>query len=208
MVGPKEKKERALGVRLGLKGTRCSSDKCAQVRRPYPPGAHGKGRRRPLSDFGKQIKEKQKFKLTYLIDEKNLNRIFGEAIKTQSSVSGGVGAKFIELLESRLDNVIYRLGFTPSRLMARQLVVHGHFFVNGKRVRSPGYSTIKGDLISIREESKNDALFRDMREKLKSQEVPKWLTLDAEKLEGRVASEPHDVEVPFEISLLVEAFSK
>lgn len=208
MVGPKEKKERALGVRLGLKGTRCSSDKCAQVRRPYPPGAHGKGRRRPLSDFGKQIKEKQKFKLTYLIDEKNLNRIFSEAIKTQSSVSGGVGAKFIELLESRLDNVIYRLGFTPSRLMARQLVVHGHFFVNGKRVRSPGYETVKGDLVSIREESKNDALFRDMREKLKSQEVPKWLTLDAEKLEGRVASEPHDVEVPFEISLLVEAFSK
>lgn len=207
MVGPKEKKERALGVRLGLKGTRCSSDKCAQVRRPYPPGAHGKGRRRPLSDFGKQIKEKQKFKLTYLIDEKNLNRIFGEAIKTQSSVSGGVGAKFIELLESRLDNVVYRLGFTPSRLMARQLVVHGHFFVNGKRVRSPGYEITKGDLISIREESKNDALFRDMREKLKSQEVPKWLTLDAEKLEGRVASEPHDVEVPFEISLLVEAFS-
>ncbi len=207
MVGPKEKKERALGVRLGLKGTRCSSDKCAQVRRPYPPGAHGKGRRRPLSDFGKQIKEKQKFKLTYLIDEKNLNRIFGEAIKTQSSVSGGVGAKFIELLESRLDNVIYRLGFTPSRLMARQLVVHGHFFVNGKRVRSPGYEITKGDLISIREESKNDALFRDMREKLKSQEVPKWLILDAEKLEGRVASEPHDVEVPFEISLLVEAFS-
>ena len=207
MVGPKEKKERALGVRLGLKGTRCSSDKCAQVRRPYPPGAHGKGRRRPLSDFGKQIKEKQKFKLTYLIDEKNLNRIFGEAIKTQSSVSGGVGAKFIELLESRLDNVVYRLGFTPSRLMARQLVVHGHFFVNGKRVRSPGYEITKGDLISIREESKNDALFRDMREKLKSQEVPKWLILDAEKLEGRVASEPHDVEVPFEISLLVEAFS-
>ena len=208
MVGPKEKKERALGVRLNLKGTRCTSDKCAQVRRPYPPGPHGKGRRRPLSDFGKQIKEKQKFKLTYLIDENNLNRIFSEAAKSQTATSGGIGSRFIELLESRLDNVVYRLGFTPSRLAARQLVVHGHIFVNKKRVKSPGYELVKGDVITIREESKTDASFRDLKEKLKSQDVPKWLTLDSEKLEGRVSSEPHDVEVPFEISLLVEAFSK
>lgn len=208
MVGPKEKKERALGVRLNLKGTRCTSDKCAQVRRPYPPGAHGKGRRRPLSDFGKQIKEKQKFKLTYLIDEKNLNRIFGEAAKSQTSVSGGIGARFIQILESRLDNVVYRLGFAPSRLNSRQMVVHGHILVNKKRVRSPGFELSKGDVVTIREESKNDGSFRDLKEKVKSQDIPKWLTLDADKLEGRISSEPHDVEVPFEISLLVEAFSK
>lgn len=208
MVGPKEKKERALGVRLNLKGTRCSSDKCAQVRRPYPPGTQGKGRRRPLSDFGKQIKEKQKFKLTYLIDEKNLNRIFREAAKSQTATSGGIGARFLELLESRLDSVVYRLGFTPSRLASRQMVVHGHILVNKKRVKSPGYELVKGDVITIREESKADASFRDLKDKLKSQEIPKWLTLDADKLEGRVSSEPQAQEVPFEISLLVEAFSK
>jgi len=208
MVGPKEKKERALGVRLSLKGTRCNSEKCAQARRPYPPGPHGKSRKRPLSDFGKQIKEKQKFKLTYLIDERNLNRIFGEAAKSQSAASGGIGTRFMELLESRLDNVVYRLGFAPSRLNARQMVVHGHIFVNKKRVKSPGFELSKGDVVTIREESKNDAGFRDLREKLKSQEIPKWLTLDADKLEGRVSSEPQMQEVPFEVSLLVEAFSK
>ena len=146
--------------------------------------------------------------MTYLIDERNLNRIFGEAAKSQSAASGGIGARFMELLESRLDNVVYRLGFAPSRLNARQMVVHGHIFVNKKRVKSPGFELSKGDVVTIREESKNDAGFRDLREKLKSQEIPKWLTLDADKLEGRVSSEPQMQEVPFEVSLLVEAFSK
>lgn len=206
MMGPKEKKERALGERLHLKGTRCDSPKCAAVRRPYPPGVHGKSRKRALSDFGRQLKEKQKFKLTYLIDERNLSRIFGEAKKTSGSI--GVGKKFLELLERRLDNVIYRLGLAPSRLMGRQLALHGHIFVNGKRTRSPGYEVKAEDVITIRRESVAKGPFRDIKEKMKTYELPSWLALDAEKLEGRVKALPHDVEMPFEISLLVEAFSK
>jgi len=206
MVGPKEKKERALGERLHLKGTRCDSPKCAAVRRPYPPGVHGKSRRKALSDFGRQIKEKQKFKLTYLIDEKNLSRIFAEAQKKSGTV--GVGAKFLELLERRIDNVVYRLGLSPSRLMARQLVLHGHIFVNGKRTKSPGYEVKADDVISIRKESFAKGPFRDIKEKMKTYELPAWLALDAEKLEGRVKALPLNTEMPFEISLLVEAFSK
>lgn len=206
MMGPKEKKERALGERLHLKGTRCDSPKCAAVRRPYPPGVHGKNRRRALSDFGRQIKEKQKFKLTYLIDERNLSRIFGEAKKKSGSM--GVGKKFLELLERRLDNVIYRFGLAPSRLMGRQLVLHGHIFVNGKRTRSPGYEVKAGDVVTVRKESETKGAFRDIKEKMKTYELPGWLALDAEKLEGRITALPQDVEMPFEISLLVEAFSK
>ncbi|MDO8504825.1 MAG: 30S ribosomal protein S4 [Candidatus Liptonbacteria bacterium] len=208
MTGPKEKKERALGERLHLKGTRCDSPKCAAVRRPYPPGVHGKSRHKALSDFGRQIKEKQKFKLTYLLDERNLNRLFTTAKKNAKSGGLGVGAKFIELLESRLDNVIYRLGICPSRLMARQIVLHGHIFVNGKRTRSPGYEVKPKDLITIRKESAGDYNFRDMKEKLKTYEMPAWLAFDPDKLEGRVVTLPTDTKSPFEISLLVEAFSK
>lgn len=208
MLGPKEKKERALGERLHLKGTRCDSPKCAAVRRPYPPGPHGKNRRKALSDFGKQLKEKQKFKLTYLLDERNLTRLFGEAVKNAKQSAGGVGAKFLELLERRLDNVIFRMGIAPSRLAARQLVLHGHIFVNGRRTRSPGYEVRPNDKISIRKESAAEGPFKDLREKLKSYDMPKWLALDPESLEGRVTALPMDVDMPFEISLLVEAFSK
>jgi small subunit ribosomal protein S4 len=208
MLGPKEKKERALGERLHLKGTRCDSPKCAAVRRPYPPGPHGKNRRRALSDFGRQIKEKQKFKITYLIDERNLSRIFREASRSAKVSAGGVGAKFLELLERRLDNVVFRMGLAPSRLAARQLVLHGHIFVNGRRSRSPGYEVSPNDVVSVRKESAAEGPFRDIKEKFKSYDMPKWLALDAEKLEGRVVALPTDVDMPFEVSLLVEAFSK
>src|SRR5581483_12086954 len=118
MLGPKEKRERALGMHLGLKGERSMSPKSALVRKPYKPGVHGPhGRPRPLSEFGLQLREKSKFKLTYGVDEKNLRRLYGIAEKAK----GSTGAKLLELLERRLDNVVYRLGFTPSRLSARQL---------------------------------------------------------------------------------------
>lgn len=193
---------------MHLKGTRCDSPKCAGVRRPYPPGAHGKSRRKALSDFGKQLKEKQKFKLTYLIDERNLSRLFREAVKGSKASAQGVGAKFVELLERRLDNVVYRMGFAPSRLSARQQILHGHIFVNGKRTRSPGYEVSPEDKISIRKESAADGTYRDLKEKLKTYDAPKWLALNPETLEGRVNALPMDVDMPFEISLLVEAFSK
>src|ERR1700729_2695629 len=144
MMGPREKRERALGTSLGLKGERSGSPKSALVRKPYKPGVHGpRGRNRPLSEFGIQLREKSKFKLTYGVDEKNLKRLFGLAQEAKKSV----GTKLLELLELRLDNVVYRLGFTPTRGAARQLVNQGHITVNGKKVTSPGYSTKPMDII-------------------------------------------------------------
>lgn len=205
MIGPKEKRERSVGERLHLKGERCSSHKCAMVRRPYRPGVHGpKEKRRRLSDFGKQLVEKQKFKLSYGIDERGLRNLFK---KVQKKSTGDVAEKLLMLLERRLDNVVFSLGFAKSRLSSRQLISHGHILVNKKRVKSPGYTVQKGDLISIRQESRGKAPFSNLKETLKNREVPNWLELDKENLEGKVLSLP-SVETPFDVSLLVESFSR
>jgi small subunit ribosomal protein S4 len=205
MLGPKEKRERALGMHLGLKGERSMSPKSALVRKPYKPGVHGpNGRHRALSEFGLQLREKSKFKLTYGVDENNLKRLYGIAQKTK----GSTGAKLLELLERRLDNVIYRLGFTPSRLSARQVVRHGHIAVNGKKVFSPGFFVKKGDVISILETSAKKIHLATRREALQGFDVPTWLALHPTKLEGQVLSAPTDLNPPFEINLLVESFSK
>lgn len=205
MLGPKEKRERALGMSLGLKGERSMSPKSALVRKPYKPGVHGpNGRHRALSEFGLQLREKSKFKLTYGVDENNLKRLYGIATKAK----GSTGAKLLELLERRLDNVVYRLGFTPNRLSARQLVRHGHITVNGKKVFSPGYILKKGDAIAIRELSKNNTQLVNRREALQNFDIPTWLSLHPTKLEGQVLSAPTDLNPPFEINLLVESFNK
>ncbi len=205
MIGPKEKRERALGERLGLKGDRALSPKSAVMRKPYKPGMHGpRSRPRPLSEFGLQIREKRKVKLMYGVDERNLGRLFVMAL----AAKGASGAKMIEFLERRLDNVVYRLGFTSTRLAARQLVVHGHILVNGKKVKSPGYTVRQGDTVSVRPESEQKAAFARRREILKKFEPPAWLSLHPEKMEGKVLSPPAGTEVPFEINLLVESFSK
>lgn len=202
MVGPKEKIERALGERLGLKAHRCSSPKCAMTRRPYRPGVHGQKRKRgSLSEFGTQIKEKRKFKVSYGLDERNLRQIIEKA-KPLS------GATILQLLERRLDNTVYRFGFAPSRIMARQLVNHGHVLVNGKGVKSPGFQVKKGDVVGIRTESKKLASFKDIAEVWKHYDLPNWLKIDTEKLEGTVVSLPQNVESQFEVNLLVESFSK
>lgn len=206
MIKAKEKKERALGERLHLKG-RCLTAKCAAVRKPYKPGVHGqsrKGGNRTLSEFGRQIKEKQKFKVSYGLTEKNLKNIFEAALKTK----GSTAAKLIELLERRLDNAIFRLGFSVSRQSARQLINHGHIFVNKSRVRSPGFLLKKGDVIAFRSESKDIKVVKDIVDSIKKYEAPEWLILDKEKLEGRVVKEPNDLTPPFEVSLLIESFSK
>jgi small subunit ribosomal protein S4 len=175
------------------------------VRKPYKPGVHGPhGRIRALSEFGLQLREKSKFKLTYGVDENNLKRLYGIAQKTKAST----GAKLLEFLERRLDNVVYRLGFTPTRLSARQLVLHGHVTVNGKKVVSPGYTVRKGDLIAIRELSQAKTHLSKRREALQNFEIPTWLALHPTKLEGQVLSMPSDLNPPFEINLLVESFSK
>ena len=205
MIGPKEKRERALGVRLGLKGDRALSPKSAMVRKPYRPGVHGpKSRPRALSEFGLQLREKSKFKLAYGVNDGTLRRLFGMA----AAAKGATGIKVMELLERRIDNVVFRLGFTPTRLSARQLVVHGHITVNGKKVKSPGYFVRVGDVVGVRDASITNKAFADRKEFLKKYDAPTWLRLDGEKILGEVLSIPADIESPFEINLLVESFSK
>jgi small subunit ribosomal protein S4 len=205
MMGPKEKRERALGVRLGLKGDRSMSPKSAMVRKPYKPGVHGPhGRVRPLSEFGLQLREKSKVKLTYGIDERNLARLFSVAVAAKKAL----GATMLEFLERRLDNVVYRLGWAPSRGAARQLVSHGHIMVNGRKVASPGFETKANDVVGVRAASIATGALAKRRELLKKYDPPAWLHLDPEKLEGKVLALPKDIEAPFEINLLVEAFSK
>ncbi|HUZ92548.1 MAG TPA: 30S ribosomal protein S4 [Candidatus Paceibacterota bacterium] len=202
--GPKEKKERSLGERLNLKGERCASPKCAAVRKPYKPGMHGpKARRKTPSEFGLQLKEKQKFKVSYGVGERGLRNVFRRASKAK----GSSALKIVEFLERRLDNAIFRLGFAPSRGAARQLIVQGHIMVNGGRVRSPGFLVKKGDVIGVRAESGSKQLFVKRMEVLKKFEPPAWLHLDAAKLEGRVLSPPEE-SIPFEANLVVESFSK
>lgn len=202
---PKEKRERQLGEHLHLKGDRCNSPKCAAIKKPYPPGAHGQTKRRKqMSDFGKQLFEKQKFKVVYGVDERNIKKMFEEAKRKEGETS----ARLLNMLESRLDNIVFRMGFAKSRAMARKMVVDGHFMVNGKRVKSPGYQTKINDLISIRAESKGNATFIALKELWKTYELPSWLAIDYDKEEGRVIGLPDASQVPFEISLLVESFSK
>jgi len=203
--GPKEKKERALGERLQLKGERCNSPKCAAVRKPHRPGQHGnKRQRRALSEFGVQLKEKQKFKVVYGLGERELRGVF----KRASQSSGSVSVQLMEILERRLDNVIYRLSFALSRSFARQLVVHGHVLVNGARARSPGILLYKGDVISFRKESQTKVWFIKVKESLKDYEAPSWLSLDKEKMTGTLLAMPPITEIPFNANLLVESFSK
>ncbi|MGB7957523.1 MAG: 30S ribosomal protein S4 [Minisyncoccia bacterium] len=205
MLGPKEKRERALGMPLGLKGERAGSPKSALLRKPYRPGVHGpKSRPRNLSEFGLQLREKSKFKLAYGVDERNLQRLF----RIAAAERGANGVKLIELLERRLDNVVYRLGFAPTRLAARQAVVQSHIAVNGKKVVSPSFEVRIHDRIAVREGSKLKGAFAKRKELLAKYDAPSWLRLDPEKLEGEVIALPADIEIPFEINLLVESFSK
>jgi small subunit ribosomal protein S4 len=205
MMGPKEKKERALGVRLGLKGDRALSPKSAAVRKPYRPGVHGpNGRTKALSEFGLQLREKSKFKIAYGLNGANLKKIFTKAQATK----GATGAKMLEIIERRIDNVIFQLGWTPSRGAARQLVVHGHIFVNKKKVRSPGYQVRVGEIISVNPASDKKVAFAGRKEFLKQYEAPAWLRLDPEKPEGEVLAIPGDLNPPYEINLLVDSFSK
>ena len=204
MFNTKEKKERALGVKLFLKPYRCNSPKCVAVRRPTRPGIHGKARRRGASEFGSQLKEKQKIKFSYGIRERQMVNLFKESAKH----TGVTGEMLVRFLESRLDNVVYRLGFAPSRSVARQLVGHGHILVNGRRVTVPSYRARKSEVVSIRPQSMTNFGLKDLSENLKKFEPPIWLELDAAKLIGKVISEPKDFEIPFDLGLVVDYYSK
>lgn len=199
-----EKQERALGMKLFLKGERCSSPKCAMVRRPNRPGIHGSKRRRAISEYGEQLLEKQRIRVNYGLREAQLAKIVKNSLKK----TGAISETIINELERQLSNVVFRLGLASSRVIARQLINHGHFLVNGKKVTSPSYFVKAGDMISIKPSSQNLLIFKDLLIKIKKYEPPEWLSLDREKLEGKVISLPKNIEIPFDINLVVDYYSK
>ncbi|NCN52859.1 30S ribosomal protein S4 [Candidatus Wolfebacteria bacterium] len=203
MFNTSEKKERALGTKLFLKAHRCNSPKCVTVRRPHRPGLHGHARH-TSSEFGQQLNEKQKIKFSYGIRENQMRKIFDTASKNV----GVTGEMILQLLESRLDNVVFRLGFVPSRSIARQAIGHGHLLVNGRKTTVPSYKLRVGDKVSIRPGSKDKAIFKGLADYLKGYEVPVWLKMDKEKFEGEMVSMPKDTEVPFDVNMVVDYYSK
>ncbi len=199
-----EKKERSLGLKLSIRGERCLSPKCAFIRKPHRPGQHGKKYRRKLSEFGMQLQEKQKVKFSYGLSEKELRRVFEGAAEKSESVIKNIA----EALENRLDNVVMRLGFAESRSIARQLVSHGHILVNGRRVTIPSYRLKVGDVITVRSTSRSNPLFQELPSKLKNYDVPDWLSLDKETPSGKVEALPRNIELPSDINLVVDYYSK
>lgn len=193
------------GEKLFLKGERCYTEKCSVGKRQYAPGQHGQAKKK-LSEYGVQLREKQKAKKFYGVLESQFRKYFEMA----STTKGVTGENLLRLLETRLDNIVYRLGFARSRAEARQLVRHGHFSVNGKRVNIPSYLVRAQDMISVRDGSKENEMFKDILEVTGSKVVPKWLEADQEKLKGTVLAAPtrEDVDLPVEEHLIVELYSK
>ncbi|SFU69179.1 30S ribosomal protein S4 [Alicyclobacillus macrosporangiidus] len=204
-TGPVCRLCRREGVKLYLKGERCFSDKCAIDRRPFPPGQHGQGRKR-TSEYGLQLREKQKARRYYGVLEKQFEAYYDEAARRQ----GVTGENLLQILESRLDNVVYRLGFAASRAEARQLVRHGHFLVNGRRVDIPSYLTKPGDVIQIREKSQQLERIKVLLESAESRTIPAWLELDLANKQGRVVRLParDEIDTPVAEQLIVEHYSR
>lgn len=196
-------------MKLYLKGERCSSPKCAFEKRSYPPGMHGSRAafRRKASDYAMQLREKQKARRIYGVMERQFRRYFQEALRSK----GVTGAALLILLERRLDNIVYRLGFADSRAQARQLVRHGHFEVNGRKTNVPSMLLKPGDRITVREGSRKKTYFKELQERLGERPVPEWLSLDVNTMEGRVMDLPtreqlHDI--PVNEQLIVEFYSR
>jgi len=202
-TGPSCRQCRREGMKLYLKGDRCYTDKCAISRRGNPPGQHG-GRRTKLSNYGLQLREKQKVKRYYGVLETQFRKYYELAEKQP----GIVGENFLRILESRLDNVVYRLGFGSSRKEARQLVMHGHFTVNGHKADIPSMLVSVGDVIALKEKSKNSPKFKELRDNAGT--PPKWLEVDLEKFQGKVVALPsrEDIDLPIEEHLIVELYSR
>jgi len=203
--GPREKLERRLGVDLGMKGERRLAGKSALEKRPYAPGQHGQ-RRTKISEYGMQLREKQKAKFMYGVSEKQFRALFKEAARKE----GNTGELLITLLEQRLDNVVYRLGFATTRAFARQLVNHGHILVDGKRVDIPSFRVKPGQKVEVREKSKtNPQIVRSM-ELTNQTGIVEWVDVDQEKLFGIFTRLPEreEVKIPVEERLIVELYSK
>jgi small subunit ribosomal protein S4 len=205
-VGPVCRLCRREGIKLFLKGERCYSEKCAIEKRNLPPGQHGKARKQKLVGYGLQLREKQKVKRIYGVLENQFRRYFEEA----SRVRGNTGVTLLQSLERRLDNVVYRLGLATSRAQARQLVRHGHFQVNGRKVDVPSYSVRAGDEVAARPKSQKKTSIVHAMEEVKGRGIPEWLLFDAEKVGGRVSAVPtrDQINLPVQEQLIVELYSK
>jgi small subunit ribosomal protein S4 len=193
-------------MKLFLKGERCYTEKCAIEKRNFPPGQHGKSRRAKLSGYGLQLREKQKVKRIYGVLEDQFRRYFESAERTR----GITGEMLLQLLERRLDNVIYRLGLATSRSQARQLVRHGHFLVNGKKVDIPSYSVRQTDVITVLSRSQKNVTIEHAVEEVKGRGIPGWLSFDSESMSGRIVSMPtrEQINLPVQEQLIVELYSK
>ncbi len=194
------------GTKLFLKGDRCYGAKCAVTKRHTPPGQHGQARTRKQSEYGVQLREKQKCRRAYGVLESQFRKYFDMA----SNMRGVTGENMLCLLERRLDNVAYRLGLGESRPMARQIVLHGHIRVNGQKVDIASYLIKVGDVITVREASRDIPVFKALREQGAGKPVPKWLEMDAETLTGKVVSLPQrdDIDLTIEEHLIVEFYSR
>jgi len=205
-LSPKCKQCRRAAEKLYLKGERCNTTKCAMVKRNYPPGFHGPKGKKRLTDFGQQLMEKQKARKQYNLLEKQFKLTFERAKKQ----TGNTGDNFIKLLESRFDNILYRIGLGESRSQARQLINHGHFAINGKKVNIPSYQLKTGDTISINSNKKDLKIFKGLSDKLKKKEMPAWLNFDIKKLSAKVLHKPNvkDMTPNFNIQMIIEFYSK
>ncbi len=203
--GPVEKIERRFGVSLALKGERRLSGKSALDKRSYPPGQHGQ-RRAKISEYGMQLREKQKAKFMYGISEKQFRNLFKEA----NAQAGNTGENLIKLLERRLDNVVYRMGFATTRRFARQLVSHGHVLVDGKKVNIPSYRVKAGQKIEIKEKSKNNPQIKRAIELTSQTGIVPWVDVDKDKVFGIFTRIPdrEEVQIPIEERMIVEFYSK
>lgn len=205
-IDNKCKQCRRVGEKLFLKGERCFSPKCAMVKRNSVPGVHGNKPRRRLSDFGTQLAEKQKAKKYYGVAEKQFRLTFEKAAKKQ----GDAGKNFLKALESRLDNVVFRLGYANSRAQARQLVNHGHFTVNDRKADIPSFQVKEGQEIKVRKSSQKSPYFRNVNERLMKAERPSWLNFNAEGLIAKVLHDPKDEDLPqsINVQMIIEYYSK
>ena len=194
------------GQKLFLKGDRCYTAKCAVVKRHTPPGQHGQARQRKQSEYGLQLREKQKCRRAYGILESQFRKYYEMA----SNMRGVTGENMLCLLECRLDHVVYRLALAPSRPMARQMVTHGHILVDGKKVDIASYLVKPGQVITVRERSRDIEQLKELREQGASKPIPKWLELDAENLTGKIAAMPQrdDIDLTIEEHLIVEFYSR
>ena len=203
--GPVEKLERRLGVSLALKGERRLAGKSALDKRPYAPGQHGQ-RRTKISEYGLQLREKQKAKFMYGVSEKQFRRIFDEAARKE----GNTGINLVQLIERRLDNVVYRMGFATTRRFARQLTTHGHILVNGSRVDIPSYVVRAGDKVEVCEKSKNNPQVKRALELTQQTGIVPWVDVERDKAMGIFTRIPErdEVVIPVEERLIVELYSK